>query len=282
MPNVAIRNWLELCDHIIVSDASEFLTIDRDLLNSPDITVIDQVKPFHEKAIYEQLYNECRKLKATHILHFDVDEMMDVTSNVNYVRELASKMVKGESLAAAWPQVYSVDNNFYTLDYTSAFKRNSFHRLLPPYKDLIFCDDGHSSHCDLAHHCPTIPANFPTRRFYIDFKMYHLEGLVFENALSKYNTWWDADYRLNQDSELALTRYLPNLLKYLTIIDNCSHFMHVNPNLHSSFGRYETALRSNFNNINQSGGMRTLVDSFCDAHRQAPKLFDYLKIPTQV
>ena len=112
--------------------------------------------------------------------------------------------------------------------------------------------------------------------------MYHLEGLVFENALSKYNTWWDADYRLNQDSELALTRYLPNLLKYLTIIDNCSHFMHVNPNLHSSFGRYETALRSNFNNINQSGGMRTLVDSFCDAHRQAPKLFDYLKIPTQV
>ena len=278
LPNIAIRNWLEICDHIIVSDASEASTIDRDLSIRPNLTIIDQAKPYHEKVVYDQLYQECRKLGATHILHFDVDEMFDTTTDLKHLRSLVGKMAKGEALAVEWPQVFRVDNNFFTLDYKSTFQNNSFHRLLPPYKDLIFCDDGKSHHCDLAHHCPTITQNFPTRRFYTDLKMYHLEGLVFKNAISKYNAWWDADYNINQDTELAFTRYLPSLLKYQTIQSNRAHFNSIDCRLFDSLQKYSIALQSNLDEGNQTGGMRTLAQGSRDSQTDKRALFDLFKL----
>lgn len=278
LPKVAIKNWLGLCDHIIVSDASEFLTLDSDLLDNPNITIIDQVRPFYEKSVYDQLYFECRKIKATHILHFDVDEMLDTTSDLAYIRKLASKMEKGEALAVAWPQVYFDRNNFYTLNYENTFKGKSFHRLLPPFKDLIFCDDGHSQHCELAHHCPTIPQNFPIRRFYIDLKMYHVEGVIFDNAISKYNAWWDADYKLNGDAELAFTRYLPSLLKYAAIINKYADFESTDTRLEIMFHNYRVALQSNLEKSSLRGGMRSLLSTENEIDQRKPNLFDLFKI----
>ena len=217
LPNIAIRNWLEVCDQLIISDASNCSTIDSELCNSPRVKIIKQVQPYHEKLVYDQLYYECRQLGATHILHFDVDEMLDPKANSNHLRTLISKMSKGEALAVSL-QVFNLEGRLSELDYERTFQKNSFHRLLAPNKDLIFCDDGHSSHCNLAQHCPTIPEKFPIQRFYLNLKMYHLEGTVMENVISKFNSWWDADYNSNQNTELAFKRYLPKLLKHLSIL----------------------------------------------------------------
>jgi hypothetical protein len=85
-----------------------------------------------------------------------------------------------------------------------------------PYKDLAFCDDGASSHINMRMHCPYIPNGFPIKRFFSSEKLLHMEGMYPQNVLSKYNRYYAMDFSINKNIELALSRYLPFLYKFLS------------------------------------------------------------------
>ena len=212
LPALAIEQWLKFCDHIIISDASEPSFSKMSLKFSDQVTVIEQIKPFKENLVYGQLYAEARKKNATHILHFDVDEILEPSITFADFFERISRLEPGESLAVPWPQLFTDGESIYEFDYSDAFESISFHRLLPQYKDLVFCDDGYSNHASLSLHCPTIPEGYPSKRFFAEFKLFHLEGLNLRRLIHKYNNYYFYDFALNHDVELVLKRYLPRYL----------------------------------------------------------------------
>ena len=217
LPALAIQQWLKFCDHIIISDASDEDVASQLTPFGSNVTRIKQIKPFKENLVYDQLYFAARDKKATHILHFDVDEMLAPEVSYSDFFNQVSRLEIGESLAVNWAQLFSVGRQIFEFNYDEAFQDISFHRLLPQYKDLIFCDDGHSKHADLSLHCPTIPESFPLKRYFSDFKLLHFEGVDLDYQIQKYNNYYQRDYSLNQTPELALKRYLPRLLQLLEV-----------------------------------------------------------------
>jgi hypothetical protein len=212
LPVLAIEQWLRFCDHIIISDASEPSFNKTPLEFNDRVTVIEQIKPFRENLVYGQLYAAAREKSATHILHFDVDEILEPNITFADFFDRISRLEPGESLAVPWPQLFTDGKNVFEFDYSDAFEDISFHRLFPQYKDLVFCDDGYSNHAPLSLHCATIPEGFPSKRFFTEFKLFHLEGLNLRRLIEKYNNYYFYDFALNQDVELALKRYLPRYL----------------------------------------------------------------------
>ena len=94
--------------------------------------------------------------------------------------------------------------------------------MLPQHKDLIFCDDK-STHADLSLHCPTIPENFPKKGFCLILRCFTSRH-KYQSSNSKYNHYYQRDYALNLEPQLALRRYLPKLLQLLEVLNEC--FLH--------------------------------------------------------
>jgi hypothetical protein len=242
LTSLALDSWMDFCDQIIVSDASDKPCL-NDLAEFGDrVTVINQISPYHEKVVYDQLFAVARQQKATHILHFDVDEIPDENLKPDNVRLYASKMSAGEALAVSWPQIFKKNQNYLEEHFGTQFNYCS-HRLFPPFKDLIFCDDGLSSHRDMPIHNPWITEEFPSKRFFISGGLLHLQGLCNENIVRKINNYWRADFSANKNLELALGRYTPEYLKF-KITRGSSYGSKPAINIsHSKLKRYEEALR---------------------------------------
>ena len=171
-------------------------------------------------------------------MHFDVDEVLAPEVSYSDFFDQISRLKIGESLAVKWAQLFSKGRNFFEFNYDEAFQDISFHRLLPQHKDLIFCDDGKSTHADLSLHCPTIPENFPKKRFLSDFTLLHLEGINIRHQIQKYNQYYQRDYALNLTPELALKRYLPRLLQLLEVLKPNASLAPVSKNSDALIGPY--------------------------------------------
>ena len=241
---LAVEQWLRFCDHIIISDASDETVALQLTPFGSAVTTIKQIKPFKENLVYDQLYLAAREKKATHILHFDVDEMLAPEVSYSDFFDQISRLEIGESLAVNWAQLFSNGGTIFEFNYDEALQDISFHRLLPQHKDLVFCDDGQSKHADLSLHCPTIPGGFPQKRFFSDFTLLHLEGLNIKHQIQKYNHYYQRDYALNQTLELALKRYLPRFLQLLEVLKPNIYFAPVSEKSEALVKTYTQELKS--------------------------------------
>lgn len=263
---LAVQQWLRFCDHIIISDASDIDWAVKTSDFSSAVTTIKQITPFKENLVYDQLYSAAREKKATHILHFDVDEVLAPDVSYSDFFDQISRLEIGESLAVKWAQLFSKGRNFFEFNYDEAFQDISFHRLLPQHKDLIFCDDGKSTHADLSLHCPTIPENFPKKRFLSDFTLLHFEGINISHQIQKYNYYYQRDYALNLEPELALRRYLPKLLQLLEVLKSSAFFTPVSEKTHALIKTYI-----------QEFNLKTVATT-SEEKLQLPEIFENFKI----
>ena len=137
--------------------------------------------------------------------------------------------------------------------------------MLPQHKDLIFCDDGKSTHADLSLHCPTIPEDFP-KRFLSDFTLLHFEGINIRHQIQKYNHYYQRDYALNLEPELALRRYLPKLLQLLEVLKSSAFFTPVSEKTHALIKTYI-----------QEFNLKTMATTN-EKKLQLPEIFENFKI----
>ena len=165
-------------------------------------------------------------------MHFDVDEVLAPEVSYSDFFDQISRLEIGESLAVKWAQLFSKGRNFFEFNYDEAFQDISFHRLLPQHKDLIFCDDGKSTHADLSLQLSNNSRkDFPQKRFLSDFTLLHFEGINISHQIKKYNHYYQRDYALNLSPELALRRYLPKLLQLLEVLKSSAFFTPVSEKL---------------------------------------------------
>ena len=136
LPALAIQQWLEFCDHIIISDASDEDVASQLTPFGSAVTRIKQIKPFKENLVYDQLYLAARDKKATHILHFDVDEILaPEVSNSDFFDQI-SRLEIGESLAVNWAQLFSNGRKFMNLTTSTLFKTPLFIDCSPSIRTL--------------------------------------------------------------------------------------------------------------------------------------------------
>lgn len=220
LPVLGVNHLLDYCDHVVISDASDVSLASEHFSDPKRVTVIRQPQPIDETIIYEQLYREARTRRATHVLHMDVDERISSELTPEELRRAARRLKVGETIAVPWDQVIDLDGKLRVIDFESAFGKYTFSRLLPPYKDLVFCDDGVSNHRKMKLHCPSIPSNFPTRRYFSAGSLLHLEGISTKNFFSKSNRYFNYDFGINGNFNLSMSRYLPNYFRNLRILED--------------------------------------------------------------
>ncbi len=273
LTNLAVNHMLEYCDEVIISDASDTPIDEKKLDGFGRVKIIKQQQPFNEKIIYDDLYLEARKSKATHIMHLDVDERLSAKWGPEELRRTASYLTAGESIAVPWDQLYDIGGAIKKLDYDIAFGDFTFIKLNPPYKDLIYCDDGNSQHHLLKLHCPYIPEGFPSRRYIAEKSLNHLEGLSIENYILKCNKYYEFDYGINSNFDLAIGRYLPVYFKNTRMLIDGPINSFFKDSYFEPCERYINELMSRLNNIwlNSSTARNTTKSD------RISKIFDQFK-----
>jgi hypothetical protein len=210
---------LDYCDLLIISDGSDDPQRNCPILSDSRVIFIKQCTPFNESQIFDSLFEEARTLGATHILHIDVDERLSTDFSPDCLRRIAQGMHVGECLSVPWRQIWRDRGVNYEINYDQLFATTQHPRLIPPYKDLMYCDDGRAKHRPFQLHCPVAPTGFPIHQIFIDRALLHLEGLAPENVAAKHNRYFAFDYNLNRNETLAYNRYLSNYIRLRHLFD---------------------------------------------------------------
>ena len=218
--------------------------------------------------VYDQLYSAAREKSHSHIALRCRRSLAPEVSYSDFFDQI-SRLKIGESLVVKWAQLFSKGRNFFEFNYDEAFQDISFHRLLPQHKDLIFCDDGKSTHADLSLHCPTIPENFPKKRFLSDFTLLHFEGINISHQIQKYNHYYQRDYALNLEPQLALRRYLPKLLQLLEVLNECF--------LHAGIRKTHALIKTYIQEFN----LKTVITT-SEKKLQLPEIFENFKLKSKI
>lgn len=138
---------------------------------------------FNEQKIYDYLFAQARRRGATHIMHLDADELL-ASRLASCIDQIIATLEPGEAFSAPWTQVYDER----AIDF-GAFRSLPLDiKGLPPYKDVIYCDDGAAIHHPLPIHNPWIPAGYPLRRMIsadAEAGIVHLERANPENGRIK-------------------------------------------------------------------------------------------------
>ena len=146
---------------------------------------------FNESLIHQKLFDVCRKKQATHILQLDADEILSgnfLTESGSLIREIASRMNKGDCLALPWTNITSQDADIAEYIDSMDFFHRSPSRRVQSMKDIMYCDDGKTNFSELhSIHVNTVPEGYKQRFIVLDkdLSLFHLEQLNMTNFLMK-------------------------------------------------------------------------------------------------
>lgn len=212
-----VGHMLEFCDFVIIFDdnstdgapeavVAQFGAERVEILRRPD------VKVFNEKITVDALFDGARRRGATHVLKIDADERAS-PELAKTLRERARNLRLGESLAVPFRQVFG--KGF--IDYGRYAGLNDSARLLPPWKDFLYCDAG-GEHHPMPLHTPWLPSGFPRRRHFAgddSLSLLHFEKANVWNALVKVDLYITRELFLYKTAHLlVLARYLPLHIVY--------------------------------------------------------------------
>lgn len=222
----------EYCDKVVASIPEDQFENTDDFLNYKNLHFIKQPYIYNDSEIYRQLFQEGRKIGATHFLRIDDDERIEASFTPNKFKRICLSMKPGDSVAMPWSQIFGPVANL-VLNFDKLFKYSNIQNIAP-IKDVIYCDDGIGKQANLPFHCPWTPVGRPTKRYYLSYALLHFEGTDLESLKNKFNRYLYWDYSINQNLNLIYQRYLPLLLRLLIIDRSGSESLLVKHN----FGDY--------------------------------------------
>jgi hypothetical protein len=211
----SIGAMLTYCDFVLCVDhlsddgapqaAQTKFGADRvEILHVPGMTAFD------EKATYDLLFIRAREKGATHFVVLDADELLGpALASREAILASARQLGRGESLCAPVANIYG--DGF--MDMSSCMPLNDLSRMLPLYRDLLYCDDGSALHRRMPLHNPRPPEGYPRYRYFssgLESSILHFDRANPMNALIKPD-WYIARELLVYKTPLplVLARYLP-------------------------------------------------------------------------
>jgi len=216
------ENMLSFCDFVLIFDhnsddgapeeAKLCFGARVEILRQPDMELFD------EKRVNEHLFSRAREKKATHMVLVDADERISPRlTDLQTVRAYAGALVPGEALTVPYRQVW--EDGF--VDYKRFAGLNDTARFLTPFRDFLYCDDGHALHRSMKLHTPWLPDNYPARRHFIgDFELanLHFEKANGLNGMIKNDLYILRElFHFNTPLPTVLARYLaPHLIHNAT------------------------------------------------------------------
>ena len=207
---------LSYCDYVIAAIPHDQFEVASDYSKKERVYFIEQPLKYNDGEIYNSLFREGRKRGATHYLRMDDDERIEASLDPQQFRIICSNMSPGEALTMPWVQIFG-DEADVEMNFQRMFEFTNI-RNFEPLKDVVYCDDGEAMPSDMRFHCPWVPLQKPTRRYFSDFGLLHFEGTDITSLKNKYNRYLHWDYSINRNVGLIYERYLPHLLR-LVLID---------------------------------------------------------------
>jgi hypothetical protein len=193
-----VGTLLDLCDDVVLWDHdSGDGSIDAlDSLPASDRARLQIVRSkateYHEGVIYDELFARARACGATHICHYDADEVLAPALTRERVRQIAAGLHPGD--AASFERIQQVGVNGDHIDYSRDRNLALSQYYLPQWRDFIFADDGRSVHATAHIHGGWLPVGHPRRRMFLDPASeinFHMDIPNAEAAQVK-NDWYKA------------------------------------------------------------------------------------------
>ncbi|MEO7726237.1 MAG: hypothetical protein ABIS45_03220 [Burkholderiales bacterium] len=167
-----VAAMLEFCDYVILWDhASNDGSIDdleRAMRDGHDRLelVRSTASEYNERIIYDGLFARARARGATHICHFDADEVLAATLSPARVRDMAAGLEPGDTACIELVQLVGTQGAY--IDYAGAGGCAVAQHYLPQWRDFLFADDGKSVHAQAPLHGGWLPEGTLRRRRFID------------------------------------------------------------------------------------------------------------------
>jgi hypothetical protein len=167
-----VRQLLEFCDDVVVWDhASTDGSLDElEAMLGPDRARVDihrsVASQFQEHLIYDGLFERSRAREATHVIHYDADEILAAQFPLARLRDIAARLMPGEAAAIQRRQLVGGSGKF--LDFSRESSLAGSHFFVPIWKDFIYADDGQGLHTPMVLHVPMFPQGRLKRRAFLD------------------------------------------------------------------------------------------------------------------
>ncbi len=193
-----VRAMLAFCDDVVVWDhASDDGALDEvEAGLGADRARVEihrsAAADFHEQTIYDGLFRFARARGATHLCHFDADEILETQFPVERLRHVAARLQPGEVASVQLLQLVGTEGAY--LDYSRQTGLSVSHHFLPFWRDFLYADDGTSLHAPMALHVPWIPQEALRRRAFLDpAQIVNLHADKLDLAAAKVkNDWYKA------------------------------------------------------------------------------------------
>ncbi len=167
-----VGSMLAFCDHVVLwdhgSDDGSIDALERAMhAERSRLEVIRSTTPeYNERIIYDGLFARARAKGATHICHFDADEVLAVTLPPERLREVAAGLEPGDTACVELVQLVGTQGEY--IDYANTRGWAASHYYLPHWRDFLFADDGRTLHAQAHLHGGWLPHGSPRRRLFVD------------------------------------------------------------------------------------------------------------------
>ena len=223
-----VRSMLAFCDDVILWDhCSGDGSIDElERLMRAERTRLEIIRSttaqYDERFIYDELFARARARGATHICHFDADEILATTLTRDELRQVAAGLLPGDAASLELVQLVGTTGRY--LDYADTQGLAAAQYFLPQWRDFLFADDGCSVHAQTHLHGGWLPHDTLRRRLFLDPAQavnFHMDKPDTETARLK-NDWYKAkELVLHQfPIEKLVYRYMFFALTY-AYMDKC-------------------------------------------------------------
>jgi hypothetical protein len=217
-----VRQLLEFCDDVVVWDhASTDGSLDElEAALGADRCRVDihrsSAARFQEHLIYDGLFERSRARGATHVCHFDADEILVAQFPLARLRDIAARLLPGEAAAIQRRQLIGGTGAYLDFSRESSLAGAQF--FLPIWKDFLYADTGQGTHASMVLHVPMFPQGGLRRRAFLDpAQIVNLHMDMHDLDFGKVKSdWYKAKelvlHRLSMDQ--VLFRYMFHALTY--------------------------------------------------------------------
>ena len=167
-----VQCMLDICDDVVLWDhCSDDGSID-DLESLPQTqrkrlqVIRSTTSEYNEAIIYDELFARARASGATHICHYDADEILAPALTRERVRDIAARLAPGDAASFERIQLVGTEGGF--IDYANVNGLAASQYYLPPWRDFLFADDGKSVHAHAHIHGGWLPEGSLRRRVFLD------------------------------------------------------------------------------------------------------------------
>jgi hypothetical protein len=163
---------LGFCDDVILwdhrSDDGSIDELERALGSErARVEIVRSSAPeYNERIIYDELFARARARGATHICHYDADEILSTTLTRDGLRQVAAGLAPGDAACVELVQLVGAEGGY--IDYASTGGWAATQYYLPQWRDFIFADDGRAVHAQTHLHGGWLPHGVLRRRLFLD------------------------------------------------------------------------------------------------------------------